>query len=203
MKKVTLISMLTVTFITISGLAVAQASPTAFLKAKDKKLSTLLQKADSNQDKILNVVNKMLNFEALCKDSLGKHWDTRSEEEQKEFTATLKALIEKNLINRLKNTKGRKVTYQSESLDGDKAQVITQVATSDDPRADVLEIEYKLVKGKGNWSVVDMVTYGISLVGNYRSQFNKIITEVGWEALMKKMKDKLAEQSENEKVKNP
>jgi phospholipid transport system substrate-binding protein len=131
----------------------------------------------------------------LCKDSLGKHWETRSEDERKEFTKTLKALIEKNLINRLKNTKERKIKYQSESLDGNKAQVLTEVATGDDPRADTLEIEYKMQKGRGTWGIVDMVTDGVSLVSNYRSQFNKIITEDGWDTLMKKMKDKHAEQS--------
>jgi phospholipid transport system substrate-binding protein len=48
-------------------------------------------------------------------------------------------------------------------------------------------------KGKG-WRVTDMVTDGVSLVSNYRSQFNKIITEDGWDVLMQKMKDKLVEQ---------
>ena len=198
MKKVTLISMLTVTMITVSGLAAAQASPTAFLKAKDEKISALLKDADANQDKILKIVGKMLNFETLCKESLGKHWETRTEEQRKEFTETLRALIEKNLITRLKNTKDRKITYQSETQEGDMAQVLTQVATGDDPRADVLEIEYKMKKGGGTWKVVDMVTDGVSLVSNYRSQFNKIITEEGWDSLMKKMKDKLAEQPADE-----
>ena len=47
-------------------------------------------------------------------------------------------------------------------------------------------------RGK-SWRVTDMVTDGISLVSNYRSQFNKIITEDGWDVMMQKMRDKLAE----------
>jgi phospholipid transport system substrate-binding protein len=183
---------LTTTFL-ICGVAAAQAGPTAFLKAKDKKLSGLLGNAEKNQQKIVKVVGKMLDFDTLCKDSLGKHWEGRTEDERKEFTDTLRALIEKNLINRLKNTKDRNIDYKAESVNGDKASVVTSVKTGDGPRAEETEIEYRLIKSKGKWTVVDMVTDGISLVSNYRSQFNKIITEEGWAALLKKMKDKLAE----------
>ncbi len=194
MKRLKVIPIIVVVLVFISGTVVAQASPIAFLKAKDRQLDPLLKNTDKNKRKIIGVVNKMLNFNVLCQQSLGKHWDTRTPDQQKEFTETLKALIEKNLVNRLKDSKDNKVTYESEAVTGATASVLTLISSGDDPRAEKTEIEYILrKKGKG-WRVTDMVTDGVSLVSNYRSQFNKIITEDGWDVLMQKMKDKLVEQ---------
>ncbi|MCP4199399.1 MAG: ABC transporter substrate-binding protein [Proteobacteria bacterium] len=194
MKRLKVIPIIVVVLVFISGTVVAQASPIAFLKAKDRQLDPLLKNTDKNKRKIIGVVNKMLNFNVLCQQSLGKHWDTRTPDQQKEFTETLKALIEKNLVNRLKDSKDHKVTYESEAVTGATASVLTLISSGDDPRAEKTEIEYILrKKGKG-WRVTDMVTDGVSLVSNYRSQFNKIITEDGWDVLMQKMKDKLVEQ---------
>ena len=136
--------------------------------------------------------NEMLDFDQLCKESLGKHWGTRSKAEQKDFSATLKALIEKNFLNRLKDSKDRKIEYESEEVLGVEASVVTRVS-SGDPRAEKTEIEYQLQKTAKSWRVTDMVTDGVSLVSNYRSEFSKIITKDGYPRLLEKMQNKLAE----------
>lgn len=178
---------------TASGTASAQASPTEFLKAQDEKLKPLLSNASQNKDKILKVINKMLDFDSLCRDSLGKHWNDKNAAEQKEFSDTLRALIEKNLVDRLGANVHHEIKYESEEVDGNEATVTTAIAAGKSVRDEQTEIAYKLRKSGDKWAVVDIVTNGVSLVANYRSQFNKIITKDGWAALMKKMKDKLAE----------
>jgi len=183
---------LTAAMFLASAAAAAQAGPTAFLKSIDKKLKPLLQDADKNQKKIINIMNSMMDFDALCQDALGKHWDARTKAEQKEFVDTLHAVIEKNMVTRLKDSKDHIITYEKENLSGDTASVVTIVANGTGPRAEKIEIEYKMQKHGKKWLVVDMVTDGVSLVSNYRSQFNKIITKDGWDVLMQKMKDKLA-----------
>jgi phospholipid transport system substrate-binding protein len=173
--------------------AAAAESPTAFLKSKDKKLKPLLADADKNKKKILSVIGSMMDFEALCKDSLGKHWEPRTDAERKDFSDTLRALIEKNLIRRLKDSRDQVITYGQETASGETASVVTVVKAGAGPRADETEIVYKLRKRGNSWIVTDMVTDGISLVSNYRDTFNTHITKDGWAGLMKKMKDKLAE----------
>jgi phospholipid transport system substrate-binding protein len=189
--------MISAALISLFGFAsVAQAAggPSDFLKSNDKKLKPLLADTNKNQKKILKTINAMMDFNALCKASLGKHWDTRSEEQQKEFSETLRALIEKNLIKRLKDSKDHIIAYGAETVNGNDAKVTTTIKAGTGPRADETEVVYKMHKKAGKWIVVDMITDEVSLVSNYQSQFNKIITEEGWDALMKKMKDKLAEQ---------
>lgn len=170
----------------------ARNGPKAFLQANDKKLNSLLSDTEKNKTRIVKIVNDMLDFDTLCQKALGKHWGKRSPSERAGFSETLKALIEKNLIDRLKDTKNRKVIYDRETVSGNDASVVTFISTSDDPRAEKTEIEYKMLKKGKSWGVVDMVTDGVSLVSNYRSQFNKIIKKEGFDALIKKMKDKLA-----------
>ena len=177
----------------ISSQALAAEGPTDYLKSLDGQLKPLLAKADQNQDKILKIIKKMLDFDRLCKDSLGKHWETRSAEEQKDFSQTLTALIEKNVLKRLKNTKSNDVVYESEKVSGSTATVVTVVSDNSGSRPVEIEIAYTMEKKGNKWIVVDMKTDGISLVSNYRSQFNKLIEKDGWEKMMQKMKDKLKE----------
>jgi len=186
--------LLTIAILSTAGqIAFAQGTPTKFLQSMDKKITPLLANADANKDKIIKHINKMLDFKKLCKDSLGKHWEGKTDAQLKEFTDTLQALIEKNVVKRLKDTKSNKVTYESESLEGKKATVITIVADGDGPRAAKIEIAYKMEKRGNSWKVINMVTDGVSLVSNYRSQFNKLIKKNGWDKMIKKMKDKLAD----------
>ena len=181
--------------LTFSNAAAAQASPMAFMKGIDGQLKPLLANAQANEKKIVKIVNKMLDFPTLCKNSLGKHWTApeRTEVQRKDFTKTLHALIEKNVVARLKDTKNHVITYESEEVDGKRGTVVTIVADGPGPRAVQTEIAYKLRKQGSKWVVVDMVTDGVSLTSNYRSQFNKIITQDGWDVMMQKMRDKLAE----------
>jgi phospholipid transport system substrate-binding protein len=177
-----------------SGTALAAGQgPTDYLKSLDRQLKPLLTKADQNKGKILKIIKKMLDFDKLCKDSLGKHWDQRTAEEQKDFSKTLTALIEKNVLKRLKSTTSNEIVYDSENVSANTATVVTIVSDTSGTRPVEIEIAYMLEKQGKTWMVVDMKTDGISLVSNYRSQFNKLIEKDGWDKMMQKMKDKLAE----------
>jgi phospholipid transport system substrate-binding protein len=169
------------------------SSATAFVQGIDQKVKPMLANSAQNKDKIIRTLGQMLDFPTLSKASLGKHWEGKTDAQRKEFSDTLQALIEKNVVKRLKDTRNHKIKYQSEEVTGSSATVVTIVSDGDGPRAQQLEIAYKLQKRGKGWVVVDMLTDGVSLVSNYRSQFNKIITQDGWDAVIKKMKDKLAE----------
>lgn len=184
-------TLITLLMLTISNIAFAGQGPTDFLKSINKQIQPLLTNADKNNSKIVGLVNKMLDFEALCKESLGKHWDEHSPAEQAEFSNTLKALIEQNVISRLKKTDNNLLTYKDEKIKGQTAKVVTTVKDGEGPRAAEIEIVYEMAKKGNTWIVVDIVTDGMSLVSNYRSQFNKMIKQDGWDNMIQKMKDKL------------
>jgi len=171
----------------------AAGPPTDFLQSVDKQLKPMLANAKKNETRILQVIGRMMDFDRLCRDSLGRHWEGRTAAERKEFVTTLRALIEKNVVDRLADTRNHIVKYEGEELAGNRAAVTTIVAAGTGPRDTQTEIVYKMEQRGRTWVVVDMVTDGVSLVQNYRSQFNRIITKDGWDALIKRMKDRLLE----------
>jgi phospholipid transport system substrate-binding protein len=193
MRRRNTVVMVLALLVAVSGVANAQSGPTKYLQSINKKLKPLLTNAKANENKIVKLVNQLLDFKTLCKDSLGKHWEAKTDAQRKEFSDTLHKLIEKNVVTRLKDTKNHLIKYESEEVNGNKASVVTIVADGAGPRAIQTEITYKMRKKGAKWLVVDMVTDGVSLISNYRSQFNKIITKDGWEVMMKKMHDKLGQ----------
>lgn len=193
MKSVKTFIVTMLLFLGVSASALAAGGPTDYLKSLDGELKPLLEKSSQNKGKILKIVKKMLDFERLCKDSLGKHWDLRTDQERKDFSDTLTALIEKNVLNRLTSTSSNNVVYESENVKGATATVVTIVTDNSGSRPVEIEIAYQMEKRGQQWIVVDMKTDGISLVSNYRSQFNSLIEKDGWDKMMTKMKEKLAE----------
>jgi phospholipid transport system substrate-binding protein len=202
MRPLHIVPMVIVLLAFVGGAAATTPSPMDFLKAVDEKLDPLLEDTDKNKAEILRILNEMLDYKQLCRASLGKRWDTRSKAERQDFCATLKALTEKNSVKRLRDAKDHKIEYESEEVLGAKASVVTRI-TPEEPRAPKSEIEYELQKAANSWRVTDMVTDGVSLVNTYRSEFGRIIAEDGWDVLMKRMKDKLAEGEETEAVSQP
>lgn len=185
-----------------AGQAAAYAeSPTQAIKRTHSSINRLLRKkvkAGSTQDKqvkdkVKKVVNTFLDFEELAKRSLGKHWDVRTEQEQAEFVSVLKDLIERNYIKQLRSNLGYKLEYRDESVDGQSAKVVTVVKVVKKGRTTEITIEYKMRKVSGGWMVFDVITDDVSIVRNYRSQFNRIIKRDSYEVLIKKMRNKLKE----------
>lgn len=180
----------------VQSVAAAEESPTAFMKKKDGELKPLLENVKKNKQKIISKIGEMMDFDALSKASLGVHWIKRTSDEQKEFSETLQSLIEENLVNRLKDSKDHDIRYESEKVNelGTEGSVTTFLKTGAGKRAEEIEIVYMLKKKGNTWIAVDMVTDEVSLVGNYQSQFKKIIDDDGFDALMKRLRDKLAEE---------
>jgi len=181
--------------------ASAAETPTQTLRRVQDKLTKLLKKSPKagsaaekqNKDEIKKAVNALLDFPELAKESLGKHWKDRSEKERKEFTGILRDLIERNYVKQLKGNLGYKLDYRKEAVTGDEAEVKTVVKFEKNGRQTEIAIDYKLRRKASVWMVYDVVTDDVSIVKNYRSQFNRIIRKESYDALVKKMRRKLDE----------
>jgi phospholipid transport system substrate-binding protein len=132
-------------------------------------------------------IGARFDFEEMSKRALGMHWKQRNEAEKKEFVSLFSDLLESTYINRIESYSGEKVVYEDQILDGDYATVKTRVITS---RNVETPIAYRLSKNGSKWSVYDVVIEEVSLISNYRKQFNQVIKDKSYEALVKKLKDK-------------
>jgi phospholipid transport system substrate-binding protein len=178
--------------LSLSWAVSAQAGlPTEQTKATvDKVISILQQPAPKNEDRrrqLRDVIYSRFDFPEMAKRSLGPHWSRRTPEERQEFTKVFADLLESSYLDKIEGYNGEKVTYTREQQDKDNAEVFTKVLTK---KGEEYSINYKLHAVDGEWKVYDVVVEDISLVNNYRSQFNRILANGSFDELLKKLQQK-------------
>lgn len=166
---------------------------------KNKELSKP-QKTAERRALIRKAVTDSFDFEEMAKRSLGVHWNSRTKAEQKEFVTLFIDLLERSYIKRVEENFEGKVIFLDEKIEGDLATVKSKVITKNGTE---IPIDYKFTKKANKWEVYDLTIEGVSLVNNYRTQFNKIIrsSKNGYDDLIKMMKNKKEEELFNEKGK--
>lgn len=130
----------------------------------------------------------IFDSQEMAKRSLGKHWNQRTPAERKQFVDLFATLLENSYAGKIESYNNEKIVYTKETLDGEYAEVKSKVIT---PKQDEYTLDYRLMKkDNGAWMVYDVVIEGVSLVSNYRTQFNKIISTNGYPELVKKLQAK-------------
>ncbi len=144
-------------------------------------------KAAERRAEILKIVSRRFDFAEMAKRSLAQNWRKRTPEEQKEFVPLFTDLVEDTYVNKVEKYEDEKITYSGEKVEGTYASVKTNVETS---RGIETPIEYRLMKEGNQWMAYDVLIEGVSLVNNYRNQFNSIIRSSSYEELVKRLKKK-------------
>lgn len=139
------------------------------------------------QERLHKIAEQVFDWQEMARRALAVHWRERTPQEQQEFVMLFRDLVEGTYINRLESSiqEKREIQYVGEQVDGSRATVKTAVVTR---RNQQVPIEYRLQKADGRWLIYDVLVEGISLVNNYRSQFNRIITSSSYNDLVQKMK---------------
>ena len=139
---------------------------------------------------VRKIANDIFDFSEIARRSLGRHWAGRSEAEQKEFVALFGDLLERAYISKIDTYGGEKIVYTGERSEGDIAIVNTKIISKNGTE---VPIDYRMLRKTERWLVYDVNIEGVSLVSNYRTQFNKIIQTSSYAELVKKMKTKQGE----------
>ena len=169
--------------------------PSDQLKAQiDRVLRTLedpeLKKEGRAKDRraaVRKIANDIFDFGETARRSLGRHWQGRTPAERDEFVQLFSDLLERSYISKIETYGGEKILYNGDTVEGDLARVQTKLVTKGSGE---IPIEYRMHKQGERWLVYDVVIEGVSLVANYRTQFNKIIQTSSFQELMNKMKNK-------------
>lgn len=144
-------------------------------------------KAKERREKLREIIYPRFDFPEMAKRALGTHWQRRSPEEQKEFAKLFTGLLEEAYLDTIESYKGEKVQYLNERLDQNFAQVDTKIS---DPQGQEYSVNYRVHKTVSDWKVYDVVIENISLVNNYRAQFNRILGRSSYEELISAMREK-------------
>jgi phospholipid transport system substrate-binding protein len=174
--------------------APAQAGPALDqLKSQiDRVIKTLEDPAirkDETQRRaaVRKIAEDIFDFPETAKRSLARHWQPRTPAERDEFVQLFADLLERSYISKIELYGGEKIVYVSDVVDGEQAVVRTQILTKNGTQ---VPVDYRMLKKGDKWLVYDVIIEGVSLVANYRTQFNKIIQTSSYPELVKKMKAK-------------
>jgi phospholipid transport system substrate-binding protein len=199
LRSAALVLALTVACAAVVTRPAAAGAPLDQLKMQvDRVLKVLddpeLRKEGKVKDRrvaVRKIANDIFDFNETARRSLGRHWQARTPAEQAEFVELFSDLLERSYLSKIELYGGEKIQYLSDAIDsGDQAKVLTKIVTR---QSTEIPIEYRLHKKGDRWLVYDVIIEGVSLVSNYRTQFNKIIQTSSYQELVKKMKNKQEE----------
>lgn len=184
--------------------APAASGPMAELKkAIDEVLAVIVDESITGPgamkkklDKAWVIINKYFADEEMTRRVMARHWKKRTPEEKKEITHLFSELLRRSYLSRLELFEGQEIFYDKERLDGDFAKIESHF----DYHGEDIPLGYSLVKKDDQWQLYDMVIDGVSLIANYRRQFNNIIRKEGYKGLVKRLKTKLEESEALEKT---
>jgi phospholipid transport system substrate-binding protein len=144
-------------------------------------------RAKDRRASVRKIANDIFDFNETARRSLGRHWAARTPAEQTEFVQLFSDLLERSYLSKIEVYGGEKIQFLSDAVDSDQAKVQTKIVTK---QGSEIPIEYRMQNKTGKWLVYDVIIEGVSLVSNYRTQFNKIIQTSSFQELVKKMKSK-------------
>jgi len=153
-----------------------------------KVLLTIQSRNDieRNREPLRKLLVARFDYAAMARQSLGNRWvDLKGQE--KEFVAVFAEFLQNSYMSTLGSFRGEKVVYDRDQIDGESAEVDTRVVGGEGAP---IRIGYKLHLTTGQWMVYDAIIDDVSVVGNYRSQFARILRTASLDELMQSMRAK-------------
>ena len=142
------------------------------------------------QDKLRQIVAATFDFTEMAKSALGYHWKAITPAQQQEFTTAFVAFIEDSYLSKINDYSGQQVNFLRASNEGAQyAQVNTDIVQ---PKGDAIHVNYRLLQENGTWRIYDVTVDAISIIANYRNQFNRVMNNKGYDTLIADLKSKQA-----------
>ena len=142
--------------------------------------------------KVKEIVLPQFDSQEVAKRTLSTHWKGLTDQQQQEFVQLFIALVEKTYSHNLdRYNNGVQFFFDHERIEDQFSEVDTRVL--DPVQNRTFSIGYRLHNVNGKWLVYDVVIENVSMVQNYRNQFNRILTKSSYEELIKALQNKIHE----------
>ena len=178
----------------VSAAAPAHAgAPTEQLKDSVEQIVRVLEdpalrteaRAGERRAAIRKKAEVIFDFGETAKRALGRHWQGLAASDRAEFTVLFTDLIERAYISKIERYSGERIAFAGESVEGGLASVRTRFITK---KGTEVPVDYRMQQRGDRWLVYDVSVEGVSLINNYRTQFDKIIQTSSYAELVRKMK---------------
>jgi len=171
------------------GSAAWAGQPTDQLRAYTEHVLKVLQNPalslPERREAVKHLAEEVFEVSETAKRALGQHWLQRTPAEREEFVKLFANLLEQTYIARIDEFGGEKLTYVSEQIDGDRATVRARITTKNGTE---VPVESRLLQKGNHWLIYDILVENLSLISNYRSQFDRVIRTTSYEELVKRLK---------------
>lgn len=167
----------------------------AMLNERDAEIKELLGPSGSEytqeqRDNLKDIINDVIYYRAMAQFALGSTYNEISAEQREEFVSLFSTIIRDNSLNRLDIYRAD-VSYTSIRVDDDQALIETTAELEDVRTA----VDYQMRKIDGNWMITDMTIDSVSTAESYNRQFQSIIRQRGFDALLQSLRRRAARAS--------
>jgi phospholipid transport system substrate-binding protein len=189
---------LTILMLFVLSIPVYAGAPMATVEINVKKVLDVLrdpklkgpQAKEAKKEKLRVIYKGMFDEVEFSRRTLSRNWTKFSSDQQKEFVVLFEQVLEKAYIDKILDYSNEKVDFYKENMISDnQAEIQTKVVTS----SKEIPIYYRVTLKDGNWRVYDVVVENVSLVQNYRTQFNDILSNKTPEQLLEILRKKVKE----------
>jgi phospholipid transport system substrate-binding protein len=179
--------------------AADQGAATEAIRTANSRVRELLSthaEAGSEQSrkaasKITHELRDLFDIGDLAKRALVDHWQEMTPAQRTALVDTLRLIVERNYIAQLRSNLSYEITYQGEEPQAGDVLVKTVIKAQRSGPPVEIPVDYLLHAEGGGFRAYDVVTDDVSILKNYRSQFNRIIAKEGIDGLIRRMKAKL------------
>lgn len=167
----------------------------SMLEERDEEVKELLgpkgtEYTQEQRDLLKDIINDVINYRSMAQHALGDTYNEISEEKREEFVSLFSTIIRDNSLNRLDIYRAE-VSYNTIDVNEDSAFVAT-IAQLEDVRTSV---DYNLERFDETWMITDMTIDQVSTADSYNRQFQNIIRQRGFDALMESLRRRAARSS--------
>ena len=156
------------------------------LKAEDRRAE--------RRAAVRKIAIDIFDVQETARRALGHHWQQRTPQEREEFVQLFADLLERTYISKIDLFGGERLKFTDEKVDGEHAVVRAKIISKEGTE---VPVEARMLNRTGRWQIYDIVIENISLVGNYRSQFDRIIRSSSYAELAKRLRMQNAFLNEN------
>lgn len=163
----------------------------ALLVLKNPQLKTV-GKAPERRAQLKQILFARFDFTEMARRSLGSNWRRRTPKEQAEFVHLFTDLLEHAYTETIESYTNEKIVYLGDKVDGNYAEVRSKIITS---QGQEFAIDYRTHLVGHEWRVYDVIIENVSMVNNFRSQFNRVISHDSYNELVRRLKEKQSDVS--------
>lgn len=139
------------------------------------------------KEELWEILSPAFDFKAFSKRVLGPYWREISQKEREDFIKTFTNILKNVYLSKTSSYSGENLVYLGEFTRGNRSRVRTNFITSEGRE---ISVHFNMHKSNNKWKIYDVIIEGVSIVNNYRNQFNSILANSSFSELMQRLKER-------------